>query len=221
MNNEHLISDFTWLSDQSWYRERIVERGGNRLRFSVRCNAYAFQSYAEVSVWRDAWVKLHRIAGEQLKTKASYVTPDVKPEAFDGDIAELRRVADGVLGAPRALAQHTTPGFPAITAPPVGPLDASKRQAIPRVRCSHLASSEKPGARMSAAPCLDCGRYFIDDDMTDATLVDVIFEKVMTAIQPAEEISGPDGAQYVTLMERIAHEAQRRADRVREELSAP
>ena len=48
---------------------------------------------------------------------------------------------------------------------------------------------------------------------------DDIFEGVMAAMQPAEERGGPDGAQYVALMERIAHEAQRRANVVRDTLA--
>lgn len=43
-----------------------------------------------------------------------------------------------------------------------------------------------------------------------------MFEDVMRAMQPAEELSGPDSAQYVALMERIAHEAQRRANNARQ-----
>lgn len=45
---------------------------------------------------------------------------------------------------------------------------------------------------------------------------DDIFENVMIAMQAAEEVGGPEGAEYVSLMERIAHEAQRRANRVRQ-----
>jgi hypothetical protein len=46
-----------------------------------------------------------------------------------------------------------------------------------------------------------------------------IFEAVMAAMQDAEEMGGPEGAQYVALMERIAHEAQRRANTMRERLA--
>jgi len=48
---------------------------------------------------------------------------------------------------------------------------------------------------------------------------DEIFESVMAAMQPAEEMGGPEGAQYVALLERIAHEAQRRANTVRDTLA--
>jgi hypothetical protein len=48
---------------------------------------------------------------------------------------------------------------------------------------------------------------------------DEIFESVMAAMQDAEEMGGPEGAQYVALMERIAHEAQRRANTVRDTLA--
>ena len=43
-----------------------------------------------------------------------------------------------------------------------------------------------------------------------------VFERVMIAMQPAEEIGGPDGAEYVTLMTRIANEANARARRYTE-----
>jgi hypothetical protein len=48
---------------------------------------------------------------------------------------------------------------------------------------------------------------------------DEIFEDVMRAMQQAEELGGPEGAQYVALMERIAHEAQRRANTMRDTLA--
>jgi hypothetical protein len=41
----------------------------------------------------------------------------------------------------------------------------------------------------------------------------------MRAMQQAEEMGGPDGAQYVALMERIAHEAQCRANTMRDTLA--
>ena len=48
---------------------------------------------------------------------------------------------------------------------------------------------------------------------------DDIFEDVMRAMQQAEEMGGPEGAQYVALLERIAHEAQRRANTMRDTLA--
>lgn len=92
------ISDRTWNGSQSWYRVRIAEIGGVRLRYALRCNAYKAQSYAEVEVWRDEWRTIERIAGEQMRSNASYVDGDVKPSAFDADLSELRRVAYAVLG---------------------------------------------------------------------------------------------------------------------------
>lgn len=94
-----VISDRTWLSQQSWHRERIVKTGAYTIRYHVRCNAYDFQSYADAEVWRDnKWSQVHRIRGEQMRTKAPYVRPDVTPDAFDEDLIELRRVAVAVLG---------------------------------------------------------------------------------------------------------------------------
>lgn len=45
-----------------------------------------------------------------------------------------------------------------------------------------------------------------------------LFEEVMTALQPAEELGGPDDVAYVVLMERLAHECAARARRVRERM---
>ena len=98
---ETVIDDRHYLSQQSWYRERIVTWNGRRLRYEIRVNAYDFQSWGKVDVWRDdKWSRIHTLAGEQLKTKASYVDRRVQIEAFDEDIAELRRVAYAVLEAP-------------------------------------------------------------------------------------------------------------------------
>lgn len=49
---------------------------------------------------------------------------------------------------------------------------------------------------------------------------DETFEGVMAVLQPCEEMGGPTEAQYVALMERIAHETQRRANVVRERMAA-
>jgi hypothetical protein len=51
--------------------------------------------------------------------------------------------------------------------------------------------------------------------MANQEHIDQIFENVMTALQPAEELGGPLDALYVSLMERVAHETLRRAERVR------
>lgn len=92
------ISDRTWNGEQSWIREVIEVMGTHKLRLKVRVNAYQFQSYARVQVWRDGkWSEIHTIPGEQIQTEASYVELDVKPERFDADLAELRRVAKAVL----------------------------------------------------------------------------------------------------------------------------
>lgn len=42
-----------------------------------------------------------------------------------------------------------------------------------------------------------------------------IFEKVLEAMQPAEEIDGPEGVEYIGLMQRIAYEANKRAEAYR------
>ena len=96
-----VISDRTWNGDQSWYREIIESIDGTRLRFKVRVNAYDFQSYGKAQVWRDGkWHEVHTIPGQQLKSSktVSYVDRHVRPNQFDDDIVELRRVAKAVIG---------------------------------------------------------------------------------------------------------------------------
>lgn len=98
---ETRIADRTWRGQQSWNRERIVEVGGSRLRYTVKVDSYAFQSYARVEKWNgDSWHVLHAIPGEQISTRnrISYVTSNVHADAFDDDITELRRVAHAVMG---------------------------------------------------------------------------------------------------------------------------
>lgn len=43
-----------------------------------------------------------------------------------------------------------------------------------------------------------------------------IFQSVFDAMQPAEELGGPSGDEYLQLMERIIQEAQQRADTYRQ-----
>lgn len=91
------ISDRTWRGQQSVNREVIETVGVRRVRYTVRIDAYNFQSYARSEVWRDEWVQIHRISGEQLSTSASYVDKNVAATAFDADIDELRRVTIAIL----------------------------------------------------------------------------------------------------------------------------
>lgn len=92
-----VITDRTWKGQQSYYRERIVSRGGRKLRFYLRCDAYEFQSFAHVSVWRDdKWSTIHDLTGEQMKCGAAYGR-SITETSFDADIAELRRVALAVM----------------------------------------------------------------------------------------------------------------------------
>lgn len=93
-----VISDRTWQGRQSWNRELIESVGAERLRYTVKVDAHDFQSYAKVEVWKDKeWSTVHRIPGQQLKVRVSYVTPIVSPVVFDHDIAELRKVATAVV----------------------------------------------------------------------------------------------------------------------------
>lgn len=49
-------------------------------------------------------------------------------------------------------------------------------------------------------------------------MTDHIFTAVMDAMQQAEELHGPPASEYIILMERIAANASKRADIVREKL---
>ena len=93
------ISDRTWQGRQSWNREVIEKMGDDRIRYRIKVDAYDFQSYGIAEVWRnEGWRQVHKIPGQQLKTKVSYVVPNVKPYQFDLDLEELRMVTKGVLG---------------------------------------------------------------------------------------------------------------------------
>ena len=93
------ISDRTWQGQQSWNREVIERIGDRKVRLTVKVDAYDFQSYGKAELWSgEEWKQVHRIPGQELRTKVSYVARDVKPAAFAADIVELRRVAEEVLG---------------------------------------------------------------------------------------------------------------------------
>lgn len=94
------ISDRTWAGQQSWNRQIIESIGDKKMRFTIKVDAYDFQSSAKAELWKDdGWREVHRIPGQQMKTckNVSYVARDVKPSSFDGDLAELRSVSMGVL----------------------------------------------------------------------------------------------------------------------------
>lgn len=93
-----VISDRVWNNHQSWYREVIERVGDNKVRYTVRVNAYDFQSYAHAEAWLNGeWSKVHQIPGPELKTGISYVEKDVDPKRFDKVLAELRSVTKAVL----------------------------------------------------------------------------------------------------------------------------
>ena len=101
------IVDRQWRGQKSWNRERIEIMGktpgfrdGVRVRFTFKLDAYDFQSYAKAEVWKGAvqgWTAVHSIPGQLLKAVGSYVSATAKPDMFDADLAELRRVATLVL----------------------------------------------------------------------------------------------------------------------------
>jgi hypothetical protein len=98
---EETVSDRTWQGHQSWNRELIVRstdptRMTRQLRYRVKCDAYDFQSYAVAEIWssRDQeWKQVHRIPGQKMLSKVSYVAPFCSPSSFDDDLKELKRVA--------------------------------------------------------------------------------------------------------------------------------
>jgi hypothetical protein len=95
-----VISDRTWAGQQSWNRQVIENVNGMKMRFTIKVDAYDFQSSAKAELWKeDGWREVHRIPGQQMRSckSISYVARDVRPSAFDGDITELRSVSKGVL----------------------------------------------------------------------------------------------------------------------------
>ena len=104
-----IISDRTYNHAQSWFREIVAvdydgtdaANGRTNLRYTVRYNAYRFQSSGVVERWSgSSWETVHRIAGEQLEgyDRVSYVSKACDPAVFDDDLLELDRVAGMVLG---------------------------------------------------------------------------------------------------------------------------
>lgn len=104
-----IISDRTYNHAQSWFREIVAvdydgtdaANGRTNLRYTVRYNAYRFQSSGVVERWSGAsWETVHRIAGEQLEgyDRVGYVSKTCSPAVFDDDLLELDRVAGMVLG---------------------------------------------------------------------------------------------------------------------------
>ncbi|QIN85467.1 hypothetical protein GBA63_22460 (plasmid) [Rubrobacter tropicus] len=104
-----IVSDRTYNAHQSWWREVIAidhhdaagTNGRTNLRYTVRYNAYRFQSSGVVERWSgSSWEAVHRIAGEQLQgyDRVSYVSETCDPAVFEDDLLELDRVAGMVLG---------------------------------------------------------------------------------------------------------------------------
>jgi hypothetical protein len=62
------------------------------------------------------------------------------------------------------------------------------------------------------------GREGGQPDAPRASVADSVFDNVVAAMQDAEEMGGPEGGEYITLMLRIAAEAQRRATNCAEAL---
>ena len=102
----NIVSDRTYNHSQSWFRDILAVEGevaGGRtsLRYTVRYNAYRFQSSGRVERWSgEGWEEVHRIPGEELEgwDQTSYVSKTCDPAHFEDDLYELDRVAGMVLG---------------------------------------------------------------------------------------------------------------------------
>ena len=105
-----IVSDRTYNHSQSWWREVVAADGRRdgaavgeptKLRYTVRYDAYRFQSSGLVERWSgSSWETVHRIAGEQLEgyDRLSHVSKHADPAHFEDDLLELDRVAGMVLG---------------------------------------------------------------------------------------------------------------------------
>lgn len=94
------ISDKTYKHTQSWFREVVLEVEGNKLRYEVEHNAYAFQSWGRAELWDGSrWNLVHAIPGGELPNygRTSYTQSSVEEDAFDEDLAELERVVLAVV----------------------------------------------------------------------------------------------------------------------------
>lgn len=100
MTRNQVISDRVWMGLQSANREIIEDISGDRIRITVKVDAYVFQSEATAEKWNGSqWHTIHRIPGEAMAScgNTSYTRKNTSPEAFAADIEELRRVVKAVL----------------------------------------------------------------------------------------------------------------------------
>lgn len=92
------ISESVYNTDQSWYYAATLKRDTAKLRIEIRKNAYEFQSYGTIDLWDGTkWNRIHRIPGELLNIKRSYVEKGVTKADFSTDIKSLFKVATAVL----------------------------------------------------------------------------------------------------------------------------
>lgn len=80
---------------------------------------------------------------------------------------------------------------------------------------THTMSTDMTGAHMSEEAAQLIYRIAIGGKVVGPTSEAGILEGVLNAMQSAEEIEGPEGVEYVALMERIAAEATQRATNYR------
>lgn len=101
----NLISVRVWRGRQAVNYQSVetLLRTGNKIRITVKLDAYDFQSYGLAEVWNGLrWNQVHRIAGEELAADYRHVRydlgDDVGPGAFAADRLELVRVTRALLG---------------------------------------------------------------------------------------------------------------------------
>lgn len=195
--------------------------------------------------WKAAWEYPGYLAFHRTGSDSVFATPDHNTR---GEIAIDVQYPDGRSTSRPNIAWsrkgRTPEGFLALLAPVLDSI--APRQAWVEVGyglsskldtsgweivgfCSHGHPMRRDPANPDNAVDLGCDAelHVVIPDVTPVVVPDApapvesdeIFEAVMAAMQRAEELGGPEGAQYVALMERIAHEAQGRANRYRERLA--
>lgn len=85
---------------------------------------------------------------------------------------------------------------------------------------THTMSTDMTGAHMSEEAAMLIYRIASGGKIVGPKTAGGILEGVIEAMQWADEIGGPEGADYIAMMERIAAEATQRAEKCRATLGA-
>jgi hypothetical protein len=89
--NTKTISERVYQQNQSWYFERTVLIGGEKLKVEIRRNAYDDQSYGRVMKWDgNEWKQVVHSPIQLLQCRhISYVTSGVVASHFEKDFGQL------------------------------------------------------------------------------------------------------------------------------------